>query len=208
MKLKKIASLMLAGVMAVSMLAGCSNNGGNGGNDNNKPIVTSGVDAAGVIAKLDKDTTDKVELSASSSLQSDLTVYVDALGDGALDEGAVTDGNNVDRLIWIADLDVVDNFDSDDDVQTRFFVGVLPASVSDTYAVRLIAENMDRAIGNLRLKDSSINDGDDVSDGQEYTKYDYTGSVAVVKVEDTLGQNGYVYAYTITRTPSDAKVEL
>ena len=46
------------------------------------------------------------------------------------------------------------------------------------------------------------------SDGQEYTKYDYTGSVAVVKVEDTLGQNGYVYAYTITRTPSDAKVEL
>ena len=28
MKLKKIASLMLAGVMAVSMLAGCSNNGG------------------------------------------------------------------------------------------------------------------------------------------------------------------------------------
>ena len=27
MKLKKIASLMLAGVMAVSMLAGCSNNG-------------------------------------------------------------------------------------------------------------------------------------------------------------------------------------
>ena len=31
MKLKKIASLMLAGVMAVSMLAGCSNTSGNGG---------------------------------------------------------------------------------------------------------------------------------------------------------------------------------
>ena len=208
MKLKKIASLMLAGVMAVSMLAGCSNNGGNGGNDNNKPIVTSGVDAAGVIAKLDKDTTDKVELSASSSLQSDLTVYVDALGDGALDKNTVTNSTNIDRLIWIADLDVVDAFDSDDDVQTRFFVGVLPATVSDTYAVRLIAEAMDDAIGNLKLKDSSIDGSGKVSDGQEYTKYDYTGSVAVVKVEDTLGQNGYVYAYTITRTPSDAKVEL
>ena len=31
MKLKKIASLMLAGVMAASMLAGCSNTSGNGG---------------------------------------------------------------------------------------------------------------------------------------------------------------------------------
>ena len=33
MKLKKIASLMLAGVMAVSMLAGC-NTASNGGNNN------------------------------------------------------------------------------------------------------------------------------------------------------------------------------
>ena len=208
MKLKKIASLMLAGVMAVSVLAGCSGKNGDGGNDGNKPIVTSGVDAAGVIAKLDKDTTKKVEFSASSSLQSDLTVYVDALGDSALDWAAVTDGANIDRLIWISDLDVVGDFDSDDDVQTRFFVNVLPFSGSDTYAVRMIAETMDRDISDLGLSDSSIDDRDDISDGDEYTKYDYTGSIAIVKVEDTLGQNGYVFAYTITRTPSDAKVEL
>ena len=33
MKLKKIASLALAGIMAVSMLAGCSNNGGSNNGD-------------------------------------------------------------------------------------------------------------------------------------------------------------------------------
>ena len=206
MKLKKIASLMLAGVMAVSMLAGCSGKDGDGGNDGNKPVVTSGVDAAGVIAKLDKDTTKKVEFSASSSLQSGLTVYVDSLGDHAFIANAVDD--NIGYLAWIADLDIVDDFADDDAAETRIFAGVLPADVSDTYAVRMIANDLDLVIGGLNLPDSSIDDNIDIADGQEYTKYDYTGSVAVVKVEGTLGLNGYVYAYTITRTPSDAKVEL
>ena len=46
MKLKKIASLMLAGVMAVSMLAGCSGDGNkeeNGGNTEIKPTVSNAV---------------------------------------------------------------------------------------------------------------------------------------------------------------------
>ena len=39
MKLKKIASLMLAGVMAVSMLAGCNNGSdGNSGNNGNNGL--------------------------------------------------------------------------------------------------------------------------------------------------------------------------
>ena len=50
MKLKKIASLALAGVMAVSMLAGCSNtsNNGNNGNNGGDPIDpgTAGVSVA------------------------------------------------------------------------------------------------------------------------------------------------------------------
>ena len=48
MKLKKIASLMLAGVMAVSMLAGCSTNGngGNGGEGEGEGTSTSGYSVA------------------------------------------------------------------------------------------------------------------------------------------------------------------
>ena len=48
MKLKKIASLMLAGIMAVSMLAACGNansNGGNGGNGEGDGTQTSGYSA-------------------------------------------------------------------------------------------------------------------------------------------------------------------
>ena len=47
MKLKKIASLMLAGVMAASMLAGCQTTSNNDDNDENPnvPVVTDGVSA-------------------------------------------------------------------------------------------------------------------------------------------------------------------
>ena len=46
MKLKKIASLMLAGVMAASMLAGCQTTSNNDNNENpNVPVVTDGVSA-------------------------------------------------------------------------------------------------------------------------------------------------------------------
>ena len=47
MKLKKIASLMLAGIMAVSMLAGCKSGSSNNNDDSssNSDLVTSGVSA-------------------------------------------------------------------------------------------------------------------------------------------------------------------
>ena len=50
MKLKKIASLMLAGVMAVSMLAGCKGSA-NSGEEENPVVPTTGIvaDANGVL---------------------------------------------------------------------------------------------------------------------------------------------------------------
>ena len=78
MKLKKIASLMLAGVMAVSMLAGCSN-GTKPEDDKKDPVVNTGM-AGKVIAALDKDTTDKVAFTASSSLETTLQKAVQNVG--------------------------------------------------------------------------------------------------------------------------------
>ena len=46
MKLKKIASLMLAGVMAVSMLAGCQTGSNGNGEEPEVPAVPSTSDAA------------------------------------------------------------------------------------------------------------------------------------------------------------------
>ena len=93
MKLKKIASLMLAGVMAVSMLAGCStaSNGGNNGNDGEgENTAVSGGISAGVGAKVndivkdwddeDKDFLNYVRFKDDAQLASDLKTVVEYAG--------------------------------------------------------------------------------------------------------------------------------
>ena len=73
MKLKKIASLALAGIMAVSMLAGCSNgennNGGNSGDDNTviTPSTTPVVDAVNKGQDVTNDV--KITFTADSKLK-------------------------------------------------------------------------------------------------------------------------------------------
>ena len=87
MKLKKIASLMLAGVMAVSMLAGCQNTSVN-------PEPTPNPDptpATGYSAKLGKEIDElspiagnNVDWSEKSNLQSSLNYQVGSVGYNAL----------------------------------------------------------------------------------------------------------------------------
>ena len=91
MKLKKIASLALAGVMAVSMLAGCSN-GSNGGNANNDdggnggtvvPATSAVVNAVNNGQSAANDV--KVEFTANSELDATLAKAVEVYGDDADD---------------------------------------------------------------------------------------------------------------------------
>ena len=70
MKLKKIASLMLAGVMAVSMLAGCST--ASNGNDNGEGEGENGGNTAtGYSAKLESYLSDEVKDMENVSFQDD-----------------------------------------------------------------------------------------------------------------------------------------
>ena len=69
MKLKKIASLMLAGVMAVSMLAGCSDNGNTpDNNEDDNQIVTTGNAATYATDALSEDLKEYITVSSSSTL--------------------------------------------------------------------------------------------------------------------------------------------
>ena len=69
MKLKKIASLMLAGVMAVSMLAGCSGKGTTGGDEDKNPIVPVASNAVEYAKDaLSTSMKDKVDVVASAEL--------------------------------------------------------------------------------------------------------------------------------------------
>ena len=85
MKLKKIASLMLAGIMAVSMLAGCSGNtiNDNTGDDDSIDPGINGVSAAvGALVKeeLGDDYPAYVTFSDSAELNKDLQYAVEYAG--------------------------------------------------------------------------------------------------------------------------------
>ena len=89
MKLKKIASLMLAGVMAVSMLAGCnttSNTPDTGDDDQGTTTPVTGYSAklGDEIAELSTIAGKKVAWSESNDLQSSLNYQVGNVGYNAL----------------------------------------------------------------------------------------------------------------------------
>ena len=90
MKLKKIASLAAAGVMAVSMLTACQTTSNNNNNNQgtNPPVETSGLSAA-VEARLSKDLLDYVTLEDSTELDADLEYAVEYVGVREIVDGFV-----------------------------------------------------------------------------------------------------------------------
>ena len=198
MKLKKIASLALAGVMVVSMLAGCS---GKSTDDNNggDPIVNTGV-AGKVIDALDEDTSKKVEFTVSSSLEDAAEKYAEYLGARAFNNNAIE--KNISQFEKFADLDEVlydGDFDDNENAQTSLYGGVLTNyGLDEVYAVEEIADKVDSSV-------SDMNNATIWNDGDKYYTYTFTGNIAVIELENYMGQSTYGYVYTVTRTPSEVK---
>ena len=216
MKLKKIASLMLAGVMAISMLAGCSN--GSNGNNDKEEINTDVLSAASVIAELDKNTTDKVTFSANTSLESALNKALTMTGSSVL--GFDQNGMAIfaDLVVKAGDMDVVSKFtfphaewDQDMDAETRICAYAIPAAdLGEKAAVDRFAAMVDQKVVDLEENGQYYAvSTDQIKNDQTYTKYSYTGNVAVVKVEDVMtGYVGYVGVMTVTCTPAEATGKL
>ena len=86
MKLKKIASLALAGIMAVSMLAGCKDGGnGNSGSSSSENTNTTSNVTESVLAKSSKAVNNVLTVNADDTLDKAVTFAA---------ENATTAGNN------------------------------------------------------------------------------------------------------------------
>ena len=217
MKLKKIASLALAGIMAVSMLAGCKS--ANEPTNPETPTAQPGT-ASAVIAALDKDTTDKVTFTADSSLQAVLEMVVANAGNNVK---AVT----ADKLIAIdptlGDVAKIpgttggnDSVAEATDKESKTFVGVVSLATQDleTYATKRLAAKIDAAqVGYTDVISSKGATCADLADQSRSYKtttsdeywynFDYTGTMAVVEMTDaSTGFTNYFVAYTVTRTPT------
>ena len=201
MKLKKIASLMLAGIMAVSMLAGCKS--GTTPNTDDKPEVTpvAGV-AAAINNELDKNK-DALSFTEDTSLENVLLAHfaskpIDASywNNRAIDTmaGHYDAINGIVKADTTVADDVADMLKSEDtDEKTTGLV--LFAANQEMFDQASVLKFVGQQIDELEL--ASVNDADTKS-------YNYTGSVAVVEAESKGGEESiWVIAIEVTKDLAD-----
>ena len=216
MKLKKIASLMLAGVMAVSMLAGCSN-GSNNNDSSNEPTVATGIVAA---MNAGQSATNKVKVTftSNSSVKDALTKTLKSWGD--FSEIAQPDhlSNAIQQMTGltaqpsmedITSVDVTNDgalVDSNVDgkVITRVGAFVVKNVMSEEAAEKTAVSQIDALIS--RLTETTYKKGV-TKTGDKYADYTYTGTIDLVSAQTAQGVTNYFVAYTITRTTSVKTVE-
>ena len=212
MKLKKIASLMLAGVMAVSMLAGC----GEGTTDPGNPDDPTVVPETGIVAAVnngqDAANEVKINFTSSSSLDALLSNAVKAFGEKSNDENLT---NRIAKLTGMptnmAKLQKYTGMTGDgyahktnkvaDDADGVIVEAVKAFTINNAFnedvAMKQAADKINDVIA--KMKATSYKK-DFTMGGQDYCDYSYTGNVSMVSVEKADGTTIYCFAYTIAQT--------
>ena len=204
MKLKKIASLALAGVMAVSMLTACGGKTVNDGENNNGTVV---VPTSSIVTAVNngQDATNKVkiEFTSDASLDAALTKAVDAIGEYPI-------GLNwqMKRLTGMeyGFGDMLGSKDSvhdklitmDGNKMERFEAFPLMSKYADKAAAeKAAAKYIDEEIVS-KLDDTTLTGKTQYK--TDYADLAYTGSVSMVSATANDGTVNYYVAVVITRT--------
>lgn len=195
MKLNKVLALALSGVMAVSMLAGCSNNSGNGGQNGEEQPPVDDTTIASVLNDEQADNDVKVNFTYSSSLETALQKTLSVVGNDAA-------ADSVD--------DYLANVLGVDDVIIKNFYGYpnqtsgTPNTVGEQTAVVVIRDKTGKTEDGVAkdMYNTLKNGGLDKltaewPDNQVKWSFSYTGEVAAVStVEDN--QNYTYVAVVVT----------
>ena len=190
MKLKKIASLMLAGIMAVSMLAGCSNGNSNSGNTEEPVAPSTGVSAK-VQSLLKND--DLITLSDNATYSSYLDSAIKKADVEAAAMGTMNTTNNVDAAIVnalkskfadnVVKYDVTNSFKAATGVKVSLKDDVVLAyalafdgKMSEEVVLNALATKMNAYVVDTVLV------SDKTDNNTHFVTIDYTGSVSLQKV--------------------------
>lgn len=206
MKLNKIASLALAGVMAASMLAGCGNTESN--TDKGGVVSTGTSSVVSAVNDGQSATNDvKVTFAADSVLDKALKAAVEAYGD-TVDEGTLATA--VANMTGVQYINVNDLWGEneiapgdhatfkDGDSQTALFAFQLN-SVNKDAALNATSNALDQAIA--KLVDTTK--ADNQVAGSKYWNYSYKGSISMISVERANGSVTYYVVGTVTQTATE-----
>ena len=219
MKLKKIASLMLAGIMAVSMLAGCKN-ASSDTTDPETPVTPVTGAAAAVNAELDENG-DQINFTESDVLKTLLTDYysshditmAQAKNAKTIVEASAKNDDLVETVVSVLNANAEArfkyvypnnngaNYYVANCGQTGYEANANDKKVTNVEVYVLNAERLTEA-GALKLVGQYVDDLDLPKVNAAGDKnYSYTGSVASVKAETENGEGSvWVIAVTITQT--------
>ena len=220
MKLNKVLALALSGVMAVSMLAGCSGNPGNGGQGGEQsPVVTT--DAAEVLNKIqsavkfDDDATLNGYMAPVETLKPSV---VEKLSDNDSVTLLATSNDAVKAIMAKMVKEDADTVKANFDAFNKN--GASASNKDDVTNTVFYAVNADKVISiehlmtelSSQLTTNKFKTKVNIKTGADAGNYvaSYTGAVSVKKAtgtdEDGKTYNAYVVAVSITRTLGDKLV--
>ena len=212
MKLNKIAALAMAGVMAVSMLAGCSGKGNGNGNGGDGTVVVDPTSSVVDTVNNNQSVLNKVKITfaADSDLDDALEALVKRNGNNAF-TGSNIDLTDLEKLIGVEagdDGDLMTKWSDPDyrphlkkgDVVINTVVKAEPiVAMNDEAAEKMLAKEISDYIAGRNLTDTTY-DKDETTVKELYYDFDYEGTVSLVSFEGVGGVTYYVGAWTITQT--------
>ena len=214
MKLKKIASLLLAGVMAVSMLAGCQTGSNGNGEEPEVPAVPSTSDAASslhdsMIGTARRKSSPVANADLDAALKKAVDTYFQNGDFDTVDDPATV--VEVKSKIYDALVDAMGAKKSIQDdltnevkkVTTAVKLYAVEASTSDAYALEMVADEIEDSIAGLKLKSDK-----DATDKEYDYAYTISASIVTKPVSSSIVTGvatGIKYiAVAVTQTPTKA----
>lgn len=216
MKLKKIASLALAGVMAVSMLAGCNNGSNNNNNGSNGEVNVVPASAVLNIINSNQDVANDVQIkfTADSALEKYAATAVADLGYQTSHDAndAETVAKEIMRMsdtidvakkgadinsAALTDLGFLgDTYDKSKDgyENTLVYVQAISGKLTDEAA----AYHAMSTTLNVLLKKLVVSTPKNTPD-KDYLEYTYTGNASIVSTQDENGAPVYYAVFQITQ---------
>ena len=206
MKLKKLLALALAGVMAVSMLAGCK-----GGNKPEDPTEepTGDTSIAAALNEKQEDNDVKVNFVYDNTIEDAMNKYMDVngapTGNGSRVVTYLQDVLDVDTTVRVSTFngydDVAKTLNGKKDGTQTEIVLVDVSNMTDAGAANEVYshDGLDQALAKLGAESEGT-----VGDGLE-DSFEYAGKVAMVTVEDDNMVKTYV-AVVVTCTTKTALV--
>ena len=199
MKLKKIASLVLAGLMAVSMLAGC---GDNSSSNNNGTVVEPGNSTIIVDAANDaQDPANDVKVTFTSDAKL-LSALQGAIELKTPDFDAIKKLTGAEVVPSLPDLNASDT-SADEVVETRLVVEKVTGALNETAAAKMAGKKVNEIV--KELKKNTL--ADEATAGTKYYAYSYEGTIVMASSTDIAGNVTYYVAGTITRTAAKKTLE-